>query len=108
MSSQSSDMVRGTIEGSSAFAELVQKPRALDADKIDLSACPSFGKLAYQINLMLAVRRVILTKHLMEPHCGLRQHIRSLPGIPRQVGLRLACDQTPVDRRYVILLGDWQ
>ncbi len=61
-----------------------------DADKIDFSACPAMSKLAYQIDFVLAVRRVIRPKHIMEPDGGLHQHIRSLPGIPWQVGLRLA------------------
>jgi hypothetical protein len=44
----------------------------------------------------------------MEPHGRLNKNIRSLFGIPWQVGLRLARNQTPVDRRYVILIGNME
>jgi len=39
---------------------------------------------------------------------GLAENVRVLPGFPRQVGLRLAGDESPVDGADAFLLGDWQ
>jgi hypothetical protein len=69
------------FEIGNAIAALLE-PREHAADKIDVSANRAMSKLPYQIDFVLAVRRVILPKHLMEPHSGLYEHVRSLPGIP--------------------------
>ena len=54
----------------------------------------------------LAIRPAIGMEYFMKPD-GRRVHdVRLLPGIPRQISLRFAGDQPPVDRGYVVLLRD--
>ena len=53
---------------------------------------------------MLTVGSVVLPKNLMEPDRRLGEHVRPLPGVPRQVGLGFARDQAPVDGGHVVLV----
>src|SRR5665213_1206695 len=71
---------------------------------LDAAAC----ELTDQVDLMLPVGCSIMTKDLVEPYRRLRQHIGMLPRVPRQVRLRLARDQAPVDGADVVLLRQRQ
>ncbi len=65
-------------------------------------------KLPDQVHFMLAIRFAIGIKDVVEPNRWLHKHIRPLPGIPRQIRLRLAIHQPPVDDANVILQRDRQ
>src|SRR5438093_13009899 len=56
----------------------------------------------------LAVGSAIGMEYFMKPD-GRRVHdVRLLPGIPRQISLRFAGDQSPIDRGHVVLLRNRQ
>src|SRR5438132_13052611 len=64
------------------------------------------GKAADQIRFGLAVGSAVGAQDFVKPHGGLAVNVRMLPGFPRQIGLRLASDESPVDSADVLLLGD--
>src|SRR5262249_47419475 len=66
------------------------------------------GQLPDQIDLFGAVRRAVLLEDFVKPDGRFPVDIRPLPRIPRQKGLRLACDEAPVDGRDFIFFGDGQ
>src|SRR5437870_9472522 len=66
------------------------------------------GELADQIHLRLAVGRSVRMQDLVKPYGRLAENVRMLPGFPRQIRLRLAGDESPVDGSDAFLLGDWQ
>src|ERR1700691_1007699 len=65
-------------------------------------------ELPYQVNLGLPVRCSVGAQDFVEPHRRLLHNVGTLPRIPRQVSLRFARDETPVDRPNALLLGDRQ
>src|ERR1051326_7135356 len=65
-------------------------------------------QLADDGRLLLAVRTAVLMKDLVKPNRGIAEDVGTLPRIPRQVGLRLAGDKSPVDGRAAVLLRDRQ
>src|ERR1700761_9075706 len=75
---------------------------------LHISGFPSSGQLSKQLRLVLAIRLVILTEDFVKPDGWLNIDIGTLPGIPRQVGLRLADDQAPIDRSYIVFSCDRQ
>ncbi len=70
------------------------------------SACGRRGQAPDQRRLRRVVRRAVVAEHLVEPHGRLAVDVRAAPRVPRQVRLRLALDQAPVDRADVVLLQD--
>src|SRR5690349_1908906 len=65
-------------------------------------------ELADDGHLLLAVRTAILMKDFVKPHRRIAEDVGTLPRVPRQVGLRLARDKSPVDGRDAVLLRDRQ
>lgn len=61
---------------------------------------------AYKSPFFWIVEGAIGAEYLVEPLFGLVVRIRLLPGVPRQIRLRLARDQTPVDCCYFVFLCD--
>ena len=61
-----------------------------------------------EVHFVGAVGRAIGAENVVKPHCGLMIHVRMLPGIPRQSGLRFTFDEPPVDRGDVVFLRDGQ
>lgn len=57
---------------------------------------------------MLPVGSAVVAEYFVKPNRRLAEHVRPLPRVPWKIGLRLARYQSPVDRRYVILLCDRQ
>src|SRR5690349_14320165 len=66
------------------------------------------GNSFNEFRFCCAVWRAIGSEDLVEPDGRLAIRVRVLPGVPRQVGLRLSLHQSPVDRRDVVTLGQWQ
>src|SRR5947207_2631459 len=63
------------------------------------------GEAADQIRLGLAVGRTVGAQDFVKPDGGLAVNVGMLPGFPRQIGLRLAGDESPVDGADMFLLG---
>jgi hypothetical protein len=61
-----------------------------------------------EVDLVLTVGGVVLAEDFVEPDGGLGEGVGARPGVPRVVGLGLAGDESPVDGRDVVLLGDRQ
>src|SRR5437764_1162936 len=57
---------------------------------------------ADQIRFLLAIRLPVRMQYFVEPHRRLIVDIWVLPRFPRQVRLRLAHDEPPVDRAWLI------
>src|SRR5579859_139374 len=66
------------------------------------------GELPDQVLLRLAVRRAVAVQNFVKPDLRLLQNVRPLPRIPRQVGLRFARDESPIDGPDLLLLGNRQ
>src|SRR6266849_11145285 len=54
-------------------------------------------KLTDQVHLRLAVGCSVGTQHLVKPHRRLAEKGGMLPRFPRQIRLRLASDESPID-----------
>jgi hypothetical protein len=62
---------------------------------------------AEEVDFLLAVGLAVGAKDFVKPDCGLAVGVGVFPGIPRQVGLRFARHETPVDSGDVVAFGDW-
>src|SRR5215203_3250737 len=65
-------------------------------------------ELLDQRGLLRVVRRAVVPEDLVEPHGWFAIDVGVAPRIPRQVRLRLALHQAPVDGANAVLLEDGQ
>src|SRR5579864_1628525 len=61
-----------------------------------------------EVSFLLTVRPSVGAENLVEPHGWFAIHVGVLPGVPRQIGLRFAGDESPIDGGHVIFLCDGQ
>ena len=70
---------------------------------VHFTAC---GKPANDFSFARSVGRSVGVEDVVKPDGRLFVHVRVLPGVPRQVSLALACDQSPVDGADMMIVSD--
>jgi hypothetical protein len=82
------------------------KPRDHASQEKDLRFWRRRSNGANKIHFFLAIGATVRAKDLVEPDRRLAIRVWMFPRIPRQISLRFAGNQAPVDGGYLVLLGD--